>query len=416
MASVRPSTLHAASVPITFVVANAFSYLLLLSAAHLLPAAEYGRLSSLLGVLLISSIPMLALQTVAARRVATETGPAGLVRATAQVGAAVTAALVAASPAVAAFLHLHSTGGVLLVAATVPAASVLGSAMGVAQGQRQFRRLAVLIAASTGGRSASGIVGLLAGRSAEAALIGMVAGLSVAAAVVAGTGTVTLTRYRGLLRDRTRTGVIGEAVGAAAGHGTFLLLTSLDVLLARHVLSSTAAGVYAVGSVLTRAALWLPQSIIALMFASLAAERDGRSARRASVVVLVIGVVFVLGAFLTGPLIVTVVGGAKYHQLDERMWLFGLLGALLAALQLALLAALAQRRVRSMLFVLWGAVIADLALVLNGPSPATPTKLVVTLVAVTSVAAAIGLWLTVRTPSGDRGAPNSPVGGLPAPL
>src|SRR4051794_28574683 len=142
----QPASWSALAVPATFVVVNVLSYALLLAAAHLLPKSAYGALSSLLGVLLISTIPMLALQTVAARRAAAGAGSAGLVRGTTVVGAGVTLVLVVASPALSAFLHLSGVLGVLLVAASVPGGAVLGTAMGIAQGRRRFGRLAVLIA------------------------------------------------------------------------------------------------------------------------------------------------------------------------------------------------------------------------------------------------------------------------------
>ena len=394
----RPDAVAALSVPITFVLVNLLSYALLLAAAHLLPKSAYGALSSLLGLLLISTIPMLALQTVAARRAAAGAGSAGLVRGTVVVGAGVALVLVAASPALAAFLHLSGVLGVLLVAASVPGGAVLGTAMGIAQGRRNFGRLAVLMALSTGGRSATGLVGLLLGRSTDATLLGVAVGLSGAALAV---GLVHPGGRPGIgasLRDRTRTGVLAETLGAALAHGTFLLLTSLDVLLARHVLSASEAGVYAVGSVLTRAAVWLPQSVVALMFASLAEEhRHHRTARRATAVVLAIGTLLVLGTAVTGRLVVTVIGGAKYHRLDSVTWLFALLGALLAVLQLSVLAGLAQRTAKRSL-LLWATVVIDLVIVLAAGDDMTPTRLVATLTAVTAVAAAAGSWLTVRAP------------------
>jgi O-antigen/teichoic acid export membrane protein len=394
----RPASWSALAVPVTFVLVNLLSYALLLAAAHLLPKSAYGALSSLLGLLLISTIPMLALQTVAARRAAAGTGSAGLVRGTAVVGAAVTLVLVAASPALAAFLHLSGIAGVLLVAASVPGGAVLGTAMGIAQGRRRFGRLAVLIALATGGRSATGLVGLLIGRSTDATLLGVALGLTAAALAVGLVHPGGRPPYGPALRDRTRTGVLAETLAAALAHGTFLLLTSLDVLLARHVLSASEAGVYAVGSVVTRSAVWLPQSVVALMFASLAEQdRHHRTARRASAVVLGIGAVVVAGTAVAGRLVVSVVGGAKYHRLDSAMWLFALLGALLAVLQLSVLAGLAQRTAKRSL-LLWATGVLDVAIVLAAGDDMTPTRLVATLTAVTAAAAGVGAWLTVRAP------------------
>lgn len=407
----RAAAMSATTVPVAFVAANALSYALLLVAAHLMNAADYGTLSSLLGLLLISVIPMLALQTVAARRAAVAasaaagaatgpaTGPAGasagIARGTLVVGLASTAVLVLLSPALAVFLHLDSVVGVLLVAATVPINAMLGTAMGIAQGHRRFGRLAALILLATGGRSVGGLVGLVLGRTPDWTLVGVLGGTAVglAAAAVAEPRSAAL---RAAARDRGRHGVVIETAKAAYAHGTFLLLTSLDVLLARHVLTSSEAGMYAVGSVVTRTALWLPQAVVALMFASLA-ETEGhrRAARRAAGVVAGIGGVLVAGTAVLGSLVVTVVGGSKYHSLDRHIWLFTTLGSLLAILQLAVLAGLAQRNARRAI-LLWVTIGTDVAVALSMGGDATPTRLVVALASVTAAAAAVSLGLTLR--------------------
>jgi O-antigen/teichoic acid export membrane protein len=391
----RASAVSAAAVPAAFVVANAVSYALLLVAAHLLDASDYGKLSSLLGLLLISAIPMLALQTVAARRAATHRASTGIVRGTAATGILATLVLVASSPALAVFLHLPNVYGILLVAATVPATSVLGTAMGVAQGRRRFRWLAVLMLAGTGGRSVGGLVGLLIGRSPQSTLVGILIGTATPAILVAAAGS-GFAAHRVSVRDRTRAGVLIEAMHAAHAHGTFLLLTSLDVLLARHVLSSADAGLYAVGSVVTRVAVWLPQSAVILMFASLAESENHRStARRASAAVVGLGAVLVAGTAALGTLVVRLVGGSKYQALDHHIWLFALLGSLLAVLQLAVLAGLAQRKARRAA-LLWVTIAADVVLVLATGDQSTPIRLVLTLVSVTGAAALVALWLTLR--------------------
>jgi O-antigen/teichoic acid export membrane protein len=405
-------------VPIASTLANVASYALLLAAAHLMTKADYGKLSSLLGLLLLATVAMLALQTVAARRTAAGNGRSGVVRGTALVGTASAAGLAALSPAIAAFLHLPSVAGVVLVAATIPATAVLGTAMGVAQGKRDFRRLALLILLATGGRSVGGLIGLFVRHTATAALTGVLVGTAAAAIAVA-LSAGGLAQHRAAFLDRASRGVLVETLHAAHAHGSFLLLTSLDVLLARHVLSASDAGVYAVGSVITRAALWLPQSVVVLMFASLAeAHRHRSTARRATVVVAALGAAMVAGTAALGPVIITIVGGSKYDQLDRIAWLFALLGALLALIQLAVLAGLAQRRV-GRAALLWLTIAADLAVVLSTSANATPTRLVVTLVLVTTATAAAAIVLTLRqavAPDGhgpgvndaSRPAPNLP--------
>ena len=245
----------AAAVPAAFLLANVASYALLLAAAHLLTASDYGLLFSMLSLLLISSIPMMALQTVAARRAAARDGHESVAFGAVQVAGVATAVGCALIPAAVVFLHLPGYLGIVLVVATIPANAALGTAMGNAQGRRQFTRLSALILAAIGGRSVGGLIGLLVGRTPDATLIGVLVGTSAAAVVVLASGPGR-TWADQLRAGRRRKGVFGEMLHAGHAHGAFLLLTSIDVLLARHVLSSANAGIYAAGSVVTRATLW----------------------------------------------------------------------------------------------------------------------------------------------------------------
>ena len=393
-----PTAASAVLVPVAAVVTNLLSYALLLIAAHRMSTDDYGATTSLLGLLLIATVPMLAIQTVAARRVAAGEGSAGLVRGTVIVGCGAAAVLAVVSPALAAFLHLHSPLGVLLVAATVPATAGGGAAMGVAQGRRNFRRLALLTVLIIGGRSAGGIVVLVVHRTPIATLVGVLIGCTAGfVAAVAVTGNAEA--LRAATRDRVRAGVVVEVLHAAHGHGSFLLLTSLDVLLARHVLSSSEAGVYGAGSVVTRAALWLPQSLVVLMFASLAESAANQAtARRAALAITAVGAVVVAGTAPLGSVVVTVVGGQKYHELHDIAWLFALLGALLALVQLAMLAGLAQRQIGRIVLI-WTTAIADVIAVLVAPGHMTPARVVSTLTVVAGVAAVAAVIVAVRAPA-----------------
>jgi O-antigen/teichoic acid export membrane protein len=391
-----------ALVPGALVVANLFSYLLLVVAARLLDREDYGELLSLLGVLLVATVPSLAMQTISARRTAvaatTSGSDAGLVNGTIAVSGVSTAVLLLVTPALSAFLHLGSPWGLLAVDVSVPALTALGTLQGVAQGARRFAALAVLTMATVGGRAIGGLVGLLIGRSSTWCLIGAAVGASLAAA---GALLAELPRLRqakgrtGPLRD-----TLVEALHAAHGHGAFLLVTSLDVLLARHVLSSDGAGIYAAGSVVTRAALWLPQSVAVLMFATFADHSRHRRAYARSVAgVAVIGAATVLGVAGLGRLTVSIVAGAKFHRLDSSIWIFALVGAALAVLQLSIVAGLALRR-PGRIAIIWAVAVADVALVLSSrPHAASDVAAILALISVLGAAASVALALL---PRGDR--------------
>ena len=54
----------------------------------------------------------------------------------------------------------------------------------------------------------------------------------------------------------------------------FFAFTNLDVLLARHLFSSTDAGVYAAGAILAKTCLFLPTFVLVVAFPTMASDRD----------------------------------------------------------------------------------------------------------------------------------------------
>ncbi len=393
-------TLTVGAVPAATMLANIASYAMLLAAAHALPKATYGEVSSLLTQLLIATIPQLGLQTAVARRVATGSDVTGFVRGTVLLGAGATAAFVVVSPLLAAFIHVHSLVAPLAVALCAGPMAALGTAMGVAQGRRAFGRLAALTLATTGVRAVGGIIGLYVGHSAASTMLGELIGVLLTCGWALAS-TTNAPRRMSDVSDRTRSGLAVEALHAAHAHGVFLLLTGADLLLARHLLSADAAGVYAVGSVVSRAALWLPQSVALIVFASLAdPARHRDSTRRAAAIVGGIGVVCVVGCALLGPLVVSVVGGAKYHAIDGYVWQFALLGVLLALFQFSVIAGLAQRSNRRTALV-WLALVAYLAVLLPASSSMTTHRLITSVDLIAAVACVIALAIALghRTPA-----------------
>ncbi|HEY0169132.1 MAG TPA: hypothetical protein VGB75_18955 [Jatrophihabitans sp.] len=353
---------------------NVLSYLLLLAAARRLGVADYAELVTLLNLLLIGSVPAFALQAVAARRVATGSAE-GLLEAGVVIGLAATLLIAALSPALVAFLHLPGLTGPLLVALSMPGTALQGLCQGVWQGEQRLMGLAVATFAGTAGRSGAGLLGLFLGGTSTTALTCLAIGLSVPAA-----GCVLALPE---LRHRSRRALLSlltEAGHASHAYGVFLLLSVSDVLLARHVLSTSAAAVYAAGSVLTKASLWLPQSVANVLFATLTdAERHHRVFARAVAGIAGLGLAIVAGSWLLSGLVTNVVGGGRYPQLREDAWLFAMLGGCLAVLQFTLVAGLAVRNM-AVTALIWASVAGEAALVLSlGPQPSV--RLVVGLMA-----------------------------------
>jgi hypothetical protein len=365
--------------------ANLLGYAVLLAAVHALSSSSYGQLVVLLNVLLIGTVPSFAVQSVTARRVATHE-TAGTIRATAIIAIVAGAAIAVLAPALASFLHLSGSGDLLLVAAAVPGVTALGMYQGILQGQHRFTELGIVLGLAALGRSGCGLIGLLLGRDSTATMLGTLLGVSICAVLVG-------SRLRGHLAAGRTLGPLREMSHAVHAHGTFWFLSALDLLLARHVLPSHVAAVYATGSVVTRAAIWLPQSVASLVFPHLTdIERHTRMFRRAVAVVGGVGALAVAGTAAMPSLVAQVVGGGRYPELVPSCWLFATLGASLALLQLGMIAGLALRRTRQTI-ILWTAIMADTVFVLAGGSHHTVRPVIGTVVVITSLAAAASVLL-----------------------
>ena len=401
--AVRTSAGSAAAVTAAGFAANLLSYAVLLAAVHALSPSGYGQIVVLLNVLLVGTVPSFAVQTVTARRVAVD-DTAGTARATAVVALAASGLVVALSPALTAFLHLSHAGDLVLVGAALPGVTALGMYQGILQGQRRFTRLAAVLVLAAVGRSGFGLIGLLAGHGTTLTLAGTVVGTTACAILVG-------VRLRGILAPGRPAGPLREIAHALHAHGTFWFLSTLDLLLARHVLSSHLAAVYATGSVVTRGALWLPQSVATLVFAHLTdTERHGRLLRRALAVVVGVGALVVAATAAMPALVAKVVGGGRYPELVPFCWMFATLGAALAVLQLGMVAGLALRRTRQTI-VLWTAVAADSVLVLSSSPPVSIGRVVGPVVATTVLAAAASVLLSaVRLPQAQLAAAGQAAG------
>ena len=280
--------------------ANLLGYLVLLLAVHLLASSSYGQLVVLLNVLLVGTVPSFAVQTVTARRVATG-DTAGMKQATLVVALTASVLLAVLSPALTAFLHLSSDIDLLLVAASSPAVTAMGMFQGVLQGERRFTALGMVLTAAALGRSACGLLGLLIARDATGAVLAILVGMTACACLVG-------IQLRGAVEDGPAGGPLREVGHALHAHGAFWFLSTLDVLLARHVLSSHLAAVYATGSVVTRGAIWLPQSVATLVFPRLTdSARHKQMLRRAVVIVAGVGAVVTLGVAALPTLVSRVV-------------------------------------------------------------------------------------------------------------
>ncbi|MBC7272831.1 MAG: oligosaccharide flippase family protein [Streptomyces sp.] len=335
----------AGAVTLGSLLANIAAYLLHLPASRWLGPEGYGAFAALLSAQLLVAVPSLALQAVVAREHVRGAPHEALRSLGARV--ALLVALIAALAVVPVSLLLDTP--VLATAAALspgPVLCLLATEQGLLQGAERFRALGMVLALAGAGKVVPAVAVLAAGGGVGTALAAGAVGVAAAWVVAAWVCRATTTR-----RSRPPAGGItlaspGVAAVLAAGQVQLVMmaLTSVDLLLARALLSPEDAGRYALGAVAAKAAFWLPQAVGTVLYPRMADPAGHRGAVRSAVGVLLgIGSVVVLAAALAAPLVPAVVGEA-YRPVTGVLWAFAGLGVTLSVLQAFLLATIAANR------------------------------------------------------------------------
>jgi O-antigen/teichoic acid export membrane protein len=178
----------------------------------------------------------------------------------------------------------------------------------------------------------------------------------------------------------------------------FFALSNADVIVARNVLDAHDAGLYAGGLILTKAVLFMPQFVVVLAFPAMASATERRQAlTRGLGLVAALGVVAIGGAWLLSGVALVFVGGDDYVEIQDRLWLFAVLGTTLAMLQLLVYSVLARQGQRSV-YLVWAALV---ALVVAGSTVASIGALLAVVVTVDAGLLAALVWVSfylVRKP------------------
>jgi O-antigen/teichoic acid export membrane protein len=398
-------------------VANAGNYAFNLVMAFLLGPEAYGALAALLALVLVGSVPGLALQAVVARRTTLAGGAAwpGAGWLVGRAGLGLVVLTVLAGPGLVLFLHLDSAVPVLWLALALAPTPLLFAVQGLLQGRERFGALAAVMVAGAAVKLAAGLALVAAGFGVSGAMAGVaaggvlaaLAGLRLAAPVApAPPGAVdnptppaprpATLPLRGLRHRRVAAGWWREVATATAGLLGLFLLANVDVLLARHYLDRSAAGRYALGAVVAKIAFWAPQFVVTVIFPRLVGAADPRRLVAGSAVVIA-GFGVLLGGGLAIAdrlgLAVPVLGGG-YAGLGPLLPLFAALGTALALVQLLLFEGIAarDRRIGRAVVI---ALVAEVALV-AGPLHGSVAQIAGTALATALVLAAIGWWLLRR--------------------
>jgi O-antigen/teichoic acid export membrane protein len=386
------------------VLSNALGYGLTVLLTRSFGPAEYGALGALLGVGLIGGIPAGALTYVLARRTAAAELPAGAneragLRLSITVGAVVGGLVIVLAPVADAFFHLGSPWPAFWLGVMLLPYSVQGALLGGLLGHERYTAFAAGQLLTALARFAAGVVTALLALSVAGAMAALAVGTFAAAAGLwwmCGPASWSVPgRSRDLLADLAR------ACSAIAG---VIVLSNVDLLLARHFLSREESGAYALAALFGKACLWGAQFVPALVFPRLARDGSGRGLLlRSAAAAAGVGAAGILVASVAAGPVVRVIAGDDpgYAEAVNLAVPFAILGTLWALVQLALLAAVAAGDPRPGR-LLWMVVAVEALVIAVGPHDSPAGILAVSLVCtgVLAVAATL-LVLRDRIPTGS---------------
>lgn len=372
-------------------IANIASYLLHLPASRWLGPVGYGEFASLLAAQLVLAVPALALQTVAAREVVHGRSVHAVRALGGRCTAIVAVVAIAFVPVVSWALDtgLWATFAALI---TAPMLVLLATEQGILQGGGRFGELSVVLAGAGIGKVLPAVVVLYLGGGP---------GLALAASAV-GTAVVALTARALAGAEGRSTGPgsvvqsrisVGAVLAASQVQLALIALSSMDLVIARMVLTNEDAGLYALGAVATKVAFWLPQAVGVVLYPRMANPVHSAGAVRSALAVLVgLGGVLVAGVAVASPIVPMLVG-SDYAPVQSLLWAFALHGAFLAVLQGALLSAIAGERTH-LAAVAWVGLVVEMVMMVTVAS--TVGQMITVAVSVASVTALVVSVLSVR--------------------
>ena len=411
----RDATRDGGAIAAAIVTMNVATYAFQMVAARVLGPEQYGGVSALMALFLVVAVVQLGLQATAARRIAAAPGDVAEIEADVRrvghrAGWLVGALLLLASPVVWQVLRLDSILPALLLAAGAVPLTVMGGQAGILQGERRWIALSLVYLALGVPRLALGTAAIWIRPTEGAAM----AGVAVAMLAPVLVGWLALRRARPapepysaadpvvapahVGETAARTTTAREAFGGSLALLAFFVLSNVDIVLARNVLPAQDAGLYAGGLILTKAVLFLPQFVVVVAFPAMSTLGERRRALLRSLAAGAgLGLASVVGSVVLAGLATFFIGGAAYAPVSSRLWVFAVVGTLLALLQLLVYSVLA-RQGRGSTYLTWGAVV---VLVGVGLWQDTLEGLLLTVVSVDAGLLAVLLVLALRTMAAD---------------
>ena len=373
-------------------VGQVLAYAQTLVAARTLDPDAFGAFQALLALLLIGNTIALATQAVTARHIVAiepdrrrdETAAAW--RTTMLAAALTTGFWLPIPPLIGLTLRPDSPLTYLLLAVTFFPLTLMGGALGIAQGHETHGRLAAVYLAVGVPKALITIAALIAVATLTAGMFGLAAGCAVGAVLC---WLLVRGQFRGgVARHST---MLREIPAAAYALLALFALTNLDIVLGRAFLTPEQAGQYGVGIIVAKIVTWLPQFVAVMAYARMVDARRGRTTLVGLGVVAAIGAGCTLAIWLAPDLVLSIIAGPEYAGLAGILPLFAMIGACGALLQFVVFGLVAIRD-RRLIPIIWVGCAVLIGLVAAWHE--TVGQVAVIMLAVVGSVAAIGVvWL-----------------------
>lgn len=313
-------------------VSNALVFLGFVIASRALGPDEYGTVAAMFGVVIILTIPSLALQTLVAREAASALasgdGEASVAavhhrraRQALVVGGGITLVGVAGAPALAPVLGLASAWPLVWTAAAALPILLMAEGRGLQQGRQQFGALGVNLVSEGAVRILATVIVLLGGFGATGVTAAPALGAG-AAAVLALAGARALPAASRVAPTVARAGVSLVLFAGFAG------VTNLDVVIAHGVLQDVQTGEYGAAALFGRVVLLAPLAVgLVVVPKAISIATSGRStlpllAMAVGAVLATSGVLAAIGLVAPDLVRFATVGG-EFAGADEVIRLYG---------------------------------------------------------------------------------------------
>lgn len=318
---------------------NLCAYVFVVAAIRWVAPADYGQVGAMMALLLVSTVVQTSLQANTARAAATtglttEWVRTRIVRAGMRAAGILMGGGLCLSPLIVRLLHISNWLTVALTVLTAAELAVIGAVGGLLQGKRRWYAFAGIQLSAGLGRLVVAVAVVRLWPSATGASLGVTVGT-----------LPPLLAAAWLLRGEVRRAAepaTTASVAARPGLGLWsvlrdshlllalLVLSNLDVLMARVVLDAHASGLYAAGLTVTKAVLFLPQFVITIAFPAMVSSQSRRALRLTVATVLSVGLLSTVAVAVIGPLALAFVGGSQYSAVEPQLWKFAVLGTVLS--------------------------------------------------------------------------------------